>query len=195
MKSDIFHRDENRMIPEDKSLFNDNLLETIDAGFHLMEKDNQYIAEIEAKGLNKEDFNIDVADRILYVSGEHKDKKVKDDEDCYEENEVYTSFQQSFLLPEDADENSINAKMENGVLSISINKIGPNEASYIKEIPVEGKNEASVEQKQETPVKEKEKSAGMPEKEVFHSRSTEGKPKKEEGFFDNLSRKIKNIFK
>jgi HSP20 family protein len=188
MKSDIFHRDENRMIPENKSLFNDNLLEAMDVGFHLMEKKDHYIAEIEAKGLDKEDFKMSVADRILYITAEHKDESVKDQEDCYEENMAYSSFQQSFLLPEDADENSISAKMDNDILSITIEKLSPNQASYVKEIPVKGEEE-------EFPVKEKTESSGsMPKKEVFHSRSTEGRTKKE-GFFDKIGRKLKNIFR
>jgi HSP20 family molecular chaperone IbpA len=124
MKSELFKNDDGRLIPDHKSLFNDNILDTIDTGFHLEEAEDHYLAQVAAHGMNKEDFNINVRNGVLYITGEHKEKDVTQDNDCYEESSMYKSFQQSFILPPNADENSIKATMEEGYLMIRIEKVG-----------------------------------------------------------------------
>jgi HSP20 family molecular chaperone IbpA len=121
MKSDIFHT-EDEMIPENQSLFNDNIMEMIHPGFHLEEMENSYVAEIEAEGMSKEDFHLKVYDRFLYITAEHWSTK-EGEEKCFDESEIASSFQQSFLLPEDADENSINTKFENGIFIVTVDNV------------------------------------------------------------------------
>jgi HSP20 family molecular chaperone IbpA len=170
MKSDIFHRDEGRMIPENQSLFNDQLLEEIDKGFHLLEKDDCYIAEIPANGLEKNDFNINVADGVLYVTAEHRDEVINEDNDCYEESKVFSSFQQSFLLPKDAKEDQISANMVDDVLHITIGKIGS--GHHVRQIPVEEPSRFSDD---------------------THPEQKSKKPDSE-SFFEKITRKIKSFF-
>jgi HSP20 family molecular chaperone IbpA len=122
MKSELFRKNDERLIPENQSLFNDNILDTIDTGFHLEEAEDHYSAEIHAPGMSKEDFKIKVHDGVLYVSGEHQEKDITNDKDCYEESSYFRTFQQSFVLPPNADENGIHANMENGSLMIRIDK-------------------------------------------------------------------------
>lgn len=178
MKSDIFHRDENSMIPEDKSLFNDNLLEAIHPGFHLLEKENAYIAEIEVAGMTKDDFKINFDGGVLYITG--KPKPVDSEEPCDEAS--FRPFQQSFLLPEDADPLSLDMNIENGILHIRIDKTGIESSESIRRIPIE-----------EKPVEPEQ--GARPKKEVFHSRSVVDNRPEQQGVLSSIFRRIRNIFK
>jgi HSP20 family protein len=87
-------------------------------------KDNEknYEIDVSAPGMKKEDFNISVENRILTISAEVKDEKeVK--EDKYTRREfVSSSFNRSFSLPENVEENNIEAKYENGILKVTVPK-------------------------------------------------------------------------
>lgn len=87
-------------------------------------KDNEknYEIEVAAPGMKKEDFSITVDNRILTISAEVKEEKeVK--EDKYSRREfVSGSFSRSFTLPENVDENNIQANYENGILKVVVPK-------------------------------------------------------------------------
>lgn len=76
-----------------------------------------------APGLERKDFSVEVYNRMLRVSGEkEEDKKTKDGE--YSRREyAFNSFSRSFSLPENVKEENIDARYENGVLTISIPKV------------------------------------------------------------------------
>ena len=116
--SDIF----NGLIEENRMRAN----ATVPA-INTVEKDRSYELELAAPGMTKENFNLTLdADGDLVIKME---KKVE----CKEENPEkcrvlrrewnYTRFQQTMILPEDADREKISAKVENGVLSVSIPKV------------------------------------------------------------------------
>jgi HSP20 family protein len=88
-------------------------------------KDNEknYEIEVAAPGMKKEDFDLSVENRILTITGEIKEEKeVKDD--AYTRREfASTSFTRSFSLPENADENNIQAHYEDGILRVTVPKV------------------------------------------------------------------------
>jgi len=89
---------------------------------NISEKDNGFEVELATPGLKKEDFSISVEKNILTVSAEKKEEKEVEDKKYSKREFNYTSFSRSFTLPENIDEESIDAKYENGILSISLNK-------------------------------------------------------------------------
>jgi HSP20 family protein len=88
-------------------------------------KDNEknYEIEVAAPGMKKEDFHLSVENRILTITGEIKEEKeVKDD--TYTRREFASnSFTRSFSLPENADENNIQAHYEDGILRVTVPKV------------------------------------------------------------------------
>jgi HSP20 family protein len=92
-----------------------NVLDTPDA----------YLLELAAPGMTKEDFNVHLdEDGDLVINMEHKASEKKDDRSHYLRREFsYTKFQQTMLLPDDANREAIAAKVENGVLTVNIPKI------------------------------------------------------------------------
>ena len=91
---------------------------------NVREKQDEYVIELAAPGLNKKDFNVNVQNNVLVISSEKEDKDEKKDEnDNFLRREFsYSSFQRSFSLPEGVNADDINAKHENGVLYVSIPK-------------------------------------------------------------------------
>lgn len=88
---------------------------------NILDDGNNYIITSELAGVNKEDVKINVLDDTLEISVSKKSKK--EDGKKYLLKEISeSSYKRSFYL-EDMDTNSISAKMENGILSITIAKI------------------------------------------------------------------------
>ena len=96
---------------------------------NVIETDKEYKVEIAAPGLTRDDFKIDINDdNELTVSME---KKVEKNEESEKEGKKhtylrrefsYSSFRQRMILPDNVNVDNIDAKMENGVLTIDIPK-------------------------------------------------------------------------
>ena len=98
---------------------------------NVTEDEKKYTVEVAAPGMCKEDFDIQInKNNDLVIKMEKKTSSEtgnKEEEKCncrYLRREFsYTKFQQTLILPEDVDKEMINAKVENGVLTIDIPKI------------------------------------------------------------------------
>ena len=113
----------------DDTLFNTEVMSRMNAtapAINIKETDKNYIMEVAAPGLKKDmvKMNID-KDGYLNVSIENKDEKK---EEHYLRREFsYSSYSQSYALPEDADQEKISAEVSDGVLKIEIPKIAKEE--------------------------------------------------------------------
>lgn len=97
---------------------------------NVMETDSDYKVELAAPGMTKEDFNVRIdEDNNLVISMEKKQEQKEEHKDGrYLRREFsYTKFQQTMILPDNVDKEKINAKVENGVLSIDIPKLSEEE--------------------------------------------------------------------
>ena len=92
---------------------------------NVLETEKEYDVELAAPGLDKEDFKVHVdEDNNLHIEME---KKTENNEGRkhgrYLRREFsYEKFQQTLLLPEDAEADKIEAKVEKGVLTVHIPK-------------------------------------------------------------------------
>jgi len=95
---------------------------------NVIETEKEYKVEVAAPGMTKEDFNIKIdEDNQLVVTMEKKQEhKEENKESRYLRREFsYTKFQQTMLLPDNAEKDQIEASVENGVLTINIPKMSP----------------------------------------------------------------------
>ena len=93
---------------------------------NVIEKEHAYELEVAAPGMTKEDFNVTLDDQgDLVIKMEKKvEKSDEKKEGHYLRREFnYTKFQQTMLLPDDAEREKISAKVEHGVLNIIIPKV------------------------------------------------------------------------
>ena len=92
---------------------------------NVKEKEDGFEIEMSAPGLKKEDFNVELNNSLLTISCAKKDEdETKDDDGRYTRREFsYQQFSRSFNLPETVDYEKIDAKYEDGILTLSIPKM------------------------------------------------------------------------
>ena len=96
---------------------------------NVLETENSYELELAAPGMTKEDFKVTLDnDGDLVINMEKKQEEKRHGHFLRREYS-YTKFQQTMLLPDDADREKIDAKVINGELKVSIPKI--------KKVPVQ----------------------------------------------------------
>jgi len=88
----------------------------------IAETDKAFEIEVAVPGFNKKDFNIDLNDGLLKISGERKFEKEKNEKNFYSIQTEYGSFEKSFQLPDNIMSEKIEAAYENGILSLTIPK-------------------------------------------------------------------------
>ena len=92
---------------------------------NIKETEKEFEIEIAAPGMTKEDFAVCINnDNELVIALEKKsDKECKEGKVNYLRKEFsYTSYHQSFTLPENIDLDAVKAEMVNGVLDITLPK-------------------------------------------------------------------------
>lgn len=86
------------------------------------ETENQFLINAELPGMEKEDINISLENGQLAISGERNFAHEEEGKTFHRVETKYGSFNRSFQLPDNVEEDSIQASYENGLLNISINK-------------------------------------------------------------------------
>lgn len=106
--------------------FNESLARTGGSTFipkvDIVENPESFEIHLAVPGLQKEDFNIELNDNYLTVSGERKFSNEKKERTFHSIETHYGSFSRSFSLPENVDAAKINAKYNNGILELTIPK-------------------------------------------------------------------------
>ena len=89
---------------------------------NVIELEKEFQIELAAPGLTKKDFHIEINEGVMTIFTEKKEEK-KFEDDKYTRNEFnYSSFTRSFTLPENINPDKVDAKYEDGILRIMINK-------------------------------------------------------------------------
>jgi HSP20 family protein len=130
-----------RFFPRNQNLFfsdYDKEIEKVSFQMDVSESDKQYTISADLPGLKLEDIQVSIEDdNLLCIDAERKQDTESHDEDKkFRRKEVfYGKYTRSMKLPNNANTDSINAKFDNGVLHLTIDKL-PNNTSTKKEIKV-----------------------------------------------------------
>lgn len=90
--------------------------------FEVKETTDAFVLRADVPGVEEKDLDIAVHNGVLTVSGSRQAEERKDGESYAIYERQYGSFSRSFALPELADGEKIDAKLANGVLTLSIAK-------------------------------------------------------------------------
>lgn len=82
--------------------------------------DKEYAITVEVPGVEEDNIKLELADNTLTIKGEKKQESKKKEKDVYRVERSYGSFQRVLSLPEDADQDNIDAQFKNGVLTITL---------------------------------------------------------------------------
>lgn len=97
---------------------------------NVKESDKAYIMELAAPGIKKEYCRVGINDDgNLTIAIENKmEHKEEDKQHHYLRREFsYSNYEQSYALPDDVDRNDISAKVEDGILTVTMPKTAPKE--------------------------------------------------------------------
>ena len=89
---------------------------------NISETDNKLSIDVEIPGMKKEDINIGIENGALTISGERKNRNEEEGRKFHRVETHYGTFERSFQLPDNVDEESIEATYTDGILQIDINK-------------------------------------------------------------------------
>ena len=92
---------------------------------NILENKEGYRIEVAAPGAGKEDFNVNLNDNgDLVLTLEKKTEESEEKKGQYLRHDFeFTKYSRTLELPEDVQRSGISAKVENGILTVSIPKI------------------------------------------------------------------------
>ncbi len=102
----------------------------------VLQRDGDLVVRAELPGVSPEDVDITLQNRVLTISGQHREEQEEQRGGYYVRERRRGSFSRSMTLPEGVDEDSIRARYENGVLEVTI--AGAAAAREPRRIQVEG---------------------------------------------------------
>lgn len=89
---------------------------------NVKESGDSFDLELAAPGMSRDDFKINLDNRVLTISTEKKSEN-EDKDDGYLRKEFgHYSFSRSFTLPDTVNEDEISAKYEEGILHVNLPK-------------------------------------------------------------------------
>jgi HSP20 family protein len=86
------------------------------------EEDKRYLMEVELPGLTEKDIDVKVEDNILTLSSKKEESKEEKKDGYLIHERRRAEFARTFVLPNDADREQINAEFKNGLLMVQIPK-------------------------------------------------------------------------
>ena len=90
--------------------------------FEVKETNESFVLRADVPGVDEKDLDVAVHNGVLTVSGSRQGEERREGESFAIYERQYGSFSRSFALPDMADGERIDAKLTNGVLSLTIPK-------------------------------------------------------------------------
>lgn len=104
---------------------------------NVLENEASYEIELAAPGMTKEDFNVcldDNGDLVINMEKKEENNDGKKLGHYLRRKFSYSKFQQTMILPDDAEKEEISASVVNGVLKVDIPKVRKREVPRSKKI-------------------------------------------------------------
>jgi len=86
------------------------------------ETDKEIKVDVELPGMNEKDIDITVGNNVLTISGRRETEDTQKGKSFYRHERSFGSFRRSIELPEEVDEDNIDATYSRGVLKITLPK-------------------------------------------------------------------------
>jgi len=88
----------------------------------IKENDDHFTIVADIPGVAPEDIEVQMENGVLTIKGERETEKTEEKDDYKRVERSFGSFYRRFSLPESANPDSVEAKSNNGVLEITIDK-------------------------------------------------------------------------
>jgi HSP20 family protein len=88
----------------------------------LVEEGEHFVLRADLPGVKDDDINVELEDNVLTISGERRSEHEERKEGYHRIERAAGRFARSLTLPDGVDPESVDAKFENGVLTVQIPK-------------------------------------------------------------------------
>lgn len=109
----------------------------VNTSMNVSETEKEIRITAELPGVTEQDIDISLDDDVLTIQGEKKFERTDDKENFHFVERSYGTFQRSLRLPYAINPEQVQASFENGVLTVTVPKIGRQERS--RRIQVQGR--------------------------------------------------------
>ena len=106
-----------------KPFFNDAIFEKNSPAVNVIENGNNFVLELAAPGLGKEDFKVNLEKDLLTVSATRETESETTEVNYRRREFSFSNFERAFKLPKTVDTEKIDAKYENGILFLTLPKM------------------------------------------------------------------------
>lgn len=108
---------------------------------NVKESDEDYVVELAAPGMKKDDFHVHVDEegnlRVKFEKNSDNTQQEQKKNVRYLRREFsYSKFEQTLILPDDVDREKISARVENGVLTVVLPKLRPVQSKVARQITI-----------------------------------------------------------
>lgn len=98
----------------------------------LVDRDDEFVATVDLPGFERDEVTVKVVDQTLHVEAEHTEEIDESDEHYVHRERRRESASRSIHLPTIVDEEAVEARMKNGVLTVTLPKAELGEAHRIE---------------------------------------------------------------
>jgi len=117
---------------------NDQVVHASVPSVNVVESNENFRIEVAAPGLKKEDFKIELDNKLLKISSEKQQNAEENrDEKILRREFSYCSFKRTFSLPDTVRAEKIEAKHEDGILTVVIPKRDEAKVQPVKQIDIQ----------------------------------------------------------
>lgn len=97
----------------------------------LVEHDDEFVVTVDLPGFERDDVELRVTDHTLRIEAEHEEATEEEEEQYLRRERRHESTKRSIRLPGEVDKDSVQARMKNGVLTITLPKLEAEESRTI----------------------------------------------------------------
>lgn len=103
----------------------------------IVDDKTKYVLKFDMPGVDKKDVKVELNEHQLTVSAERRSETETDEKNKYLSEIRYGSYTRSFSLPEQVDEKKIEAKLDNGVLTLKVPKTEITKSTKSQQIAIQ----------------------------------------------------------
>ena len=89
---------------------------------NVRETSDEYIIELAAPGMEKDEFKVEAQEDLITIEGSHEEEMEERDEAYHRKEFKTTSFKRSFRLPQSVITDKVDAKYAHGILKLTLPK-------------------------------------------------------------------------
>lgn len=120
-----------------RPFFGDRAVACVNPAANVLESADTFYLEIAAPGISKEDFKISIEKDVLKVQVA-KEQTADENQPSFRRREFnFSSFERSFKLPKSVNQEGIEARYEQGVLTVKLPKLVEAQEKPTREIVIE----------------------------------------------------------